>query len=51
MIKLDELINDTIAELNPELDDDGLCEAMQEWEKYVEAIDYLVEKLLKLKAE
>jgi len=44
-----ELIEYTIMELNPGHVDDDMPDLLDDWDKRIEAIDYLVEKLLKMK--
>jgi len=47
--KLEDLINETIAEINDSYTDDILCDMIQD-EVYInEAIDYLIEKLEDIK--
>lgn len=47
--KLEDLINETIAEINDNYTDDILCDMIQD-EVYInEAIDYLIEKLEDIK--
>lgn len=45
--KLNRLIDDVIMELNPELLDDDYPDAYEDWDKRVEAMEYIKEKLQK----
>lgn len=47
--KLEDLINETIAEINDNYTDDILCDMIQDEVYISEAIDYLIEKLEDIK--
>lgn len=48
---LNDLIDKVILEFHPQLLDDDIPDAVDDWDNRVEAIDYLIEKLQKQKAE
>jgi nitrate/nitrite-specific signal transduction histidine kinase len=48
---LESLIDKVVLELNPDTLDDNINDTLDDWDNRVEAIDYLVEKLQKQKAE
>lgn len=49
--RLSDMINDVIGTLNPQLGDDDLCDAIQDYENRSEAIEYLKKVLDTLKEE
>lgn len=46
---LESLIDKVVLEFNPQTLDDDIPDTLDDWDNRVEAIDYLVEKLLKIK--
>lgn len=49
--EIENLINYAIMELNPELLDDDLPDANDDFDKRTEAIEYLIEKLVEAREE
>lgn len=48
---LESLIDKIVVEFNPEVLDDDLPDVMDDWDERLNAIDYLINKLLKMKEE
>lgn len=46
---LESLIDKVVLEFNPQTLDDDIPDTLDDWDNRVEAIDYLIEKLSKIK--